>query len=135
MSIVYHSEKAGGANSVMTAAAGEDLFADFGKKLGGCFKVLGGAIELCATVDLTQLSAEVEIKVLGQTVASETVSRDHPCATLEANPSIGLTGVEIKLNICIDTANRCLTADGKACLDVMFDKKCATLHKQCIVHF
>jgi len=102
--------------------------------IGGCFGFLS-VFQICAQVDVANLSATIELKAFGNTIASGTISAAHPCLAINVGKTIAGVGVEANLNVCLDISGRAITVDGKACVKYFIGKKCATLSKHTIIHF
>lgn len=76
---------------------------------GGCisfFKVL----EFCYS--FSSNSINLELKVLGVTVASATLNPAHPCAKLGGK----VDGVKAELDVCFNFSSMCMEIKGEACL-------------------
>jgi hypothetical protein len=135
MTIHYHSDETESSTSPVELEAVQNSLASLDRTIHGCIHVLSDIVEICAKVDVSDLTAEIEVKVFGKTVFEGKVSSANPCLSVDLNPHIHGLGFELKFDVCLDIEKRCVTVDGKACVKYIIKKSCAHLHKHCIVHF
>lgn len=122
----------GGAQSVTVQQP--DIFGTLASEVKGCYGFLK-FIEVCVSADPSSLTASVEVKIFGDTVAKGTISAAHPCLKVDVHPHAGGIGVKLEVEICLDIAGKRVTIDGKACVDYLIGHKCAHLHDHTILHF
>jgi hypothetical protein len=135
MSITYTDETPKMAATAQAVQVQQpNSFAALEAQAQACYSFLK-FIEVCAKVDPNTLTATIEVKVFGDTVASGTLSAANPCLNVNVHPHAAGIDVKLEVSICLDIPGKNVTISGKACVDYLIGHKCAHLDKHTIIHF
>lgn len=77
--------------------------------LSGCLSLIG-PLKVCWDLSISNMQATVKLEILGSTIASGTISKDHPCVILSGGNQLA----KAELKLCLVDLSK-IVLSGKAC--------------------